>query len=97
MWDLSSLTSDRTSVPCVEKWICNHLTTREVPDYITSYVICQCIVVFCTAEYIAEMCVLIFPEFIHHKFIYFIHHLFLNKCKTINKDAESHFYTFDLC
>ena len=43
------------------------------------------------------MCVLIFPEFIHHKFIYFIHHLFLNKCKTINKNAESHFYKFDLC
>ena len=32
MWDISSLTRDRTSVPCVARWILNHWTTREVPQ-----------------------------------------------------------------
>jgi len=31
MWDLSSLTRDRTLVPCVAGQILNHWTTREVP------------------------------------------------------------------
>ena len=31
MWDLSSLTKDRTQVPCVGRQILNHCTTREVP------------------------------------------------------------------
>ena len=32
MWVLSSLTRDRTSVPCIAIWILNHWSTREVPD-----------------------------------------------------------------
>ena len=31
MWDLSSLTRDRTYIPCIVRWILYHLTTREVP------------------------------------------------------------------
>ena len=31
MWDLSSLTGDQTWIPCIERWILNHWTTREVP------------------------------------------------------------------
>ena len=31
MWDPSSLTRDRTGVPCVERRILNHWTAREVP------------------------------------------------------------------
>ena len=31
MWDLSSLTRNRTCVPCIERQILNHWTTREVP------------------------------------------------------------------
>ena len=31
MWDLSSLTRDRICVPCIWRWILNHLITREVP------------------------------------------------------------------
>ena len=31
MWGLSSLTRDRTCVPCTGKWILNHWTTRQVP------------------------------------------------------------------
>ena len=31
MWDLSSLTTDRTHVPSVEAQSLNHWTTREVP------------------------------------------------------------------
>ena len=30
MWDLSSLTRDRTHVPCTARWILNHWTTRKV-------------------------------------------------------------------
>ena len=30
MWDLSSPTRDRTHVPCIDRWILNHWTTREV-------------------------------------------------------------------
>ena len=31
MWDLSSLTRDRTCTPCIGRWSLNHWTTREVP------------------------------------------------------------------
>ena len=31
VWDLSSLTRDRTCVPCIGRRILNHWTTREVP------------------------------------------------------------------
>ena len=31
MWDLSSLMTNQTCVPCIERWILNHWTTREVP------------------------------------------------------------------
>ena len=31
MWDLSSLTGDRTCVPCIGRQILSHWTTREVP------------------------------------------------------------------
>ena len=31
LWDLSSLTRDRTSTPCIRKWNLNHWTTRQVP------------------------------------------------------------------
>ena len=31
MWDLSSLTRDRTCVPCLGRQILNHWTSREVP------------------------------------------------------------------
>ena len=31
MWDLSSLTEDRTGIPCIAKPILNHWTTREAP------------------------------------------------------------------
>ena len=34
MWDLSSLTRDRTHVPCIGRRILNHWTTREVPELI---------------------------------------------------------------
>ena len=30
-WDLSSLTRDRTHVPCIRRWILHHWNTREVP------------------------------------------------------------------
>ena len=30
-WDLSSLTRDRTRLPCILRWILYHWTTREVP------------------------------------------------------------------
>ena len=33
-WDCSSLTRDRTSVPCIGRQIPNHWTTREVPHMI---------------------------------------------------------------
>ena len=32
MWDLSSLTRDQCSVPCIERWILYHWTTGEVPS-----------------------------------------------------------------
>ena len=32
MWNLSSLTRDRTHIPCIAKQILNHWTTREVPS-----------------------------------------------------------------
>ena len=31
IWDLSSLTRDRTRVPCIERGRLNHWTTSEVP------------------------------------------------------------------
>ena len=31
IWDLSSLTRDRTCIPCLGRWIHNHWTTWEVP------------------------------------------------------------------
>ena len=31
MWDLTSLTRDRTHVPCIARRILNHPTTRQVP------------------------------------------------------------------
>ena len=31
MWDLSSLTRDRTCTTCVGTWSLNHRTTKEVP------------------------------------------------------------------
>ena len=31
MWDLSTMTRDRTLVPCIGGRILNHWTTREVP------------------------------------------------------------------
>ena len=31
IWDLSSLTRDRTHVPCIGRWILQHRTTKEVP------------------------------------------------------------------
>ena len=34
MWNLSSQTRDRTCVPCIARWILNHWTTREVPDFL---------------------------------------------------------------
>ena len=33
MWDLSSLTRDRTRIPCIGRQILNHWTTREVPRH----------------------------------------------------------------
>ena len=30
MWDLSSVTSDQTHIPCIGKWIPNHWTTGEI-------------------------------------------------------------------
>ena len=33
MWNLSSLTRDRTHIPCIAKQILNHWTTREVPSW----------------------------------------------------------------
>ena len=30
VWDLSSPTRYQTHVPCIERWILNHWTTREV-------------------------------------------------------------------
>ena len=34
MWDLSSLTRDRTHIPCIGRWILYHWTTRKVPTYL---------------------------------------------------------------
>ena len=31
MWNLSSLTRDRSHIPCIGRWILNHWITREVP------------------------------------------------------------------
>ena len=36
MWDLSSLTRDRTHIPCIARRILNHQTTREVPAEVFS-------------------------------------------------------------
>lgn len=33
MWDVSSLTKDWTSVPCIAKQILNHYTAGEIPIY----------------------------------------------------------------
>ena len=33
MWDLSSLTRDQTSVPCIVRWILYYWTTRKVPNF----------------------------------------------------------------
>ena len=33
MWNISSLTKTRTCIPCIERWIFNHWTTREVLDF----------------------------------------------------------------
>ena len=33
LWGLSSLTRDRTCVPCIARWILNHWATKEVPIY----------------------------------------------------------------
>ena len=38
MWDLSSLTRDRTHISCPGRWMFNHWTTREVPSSIVSFV-----------------------------------------------------------
>ena len=34
MWELSSPTRDGTHVPCIDRWILNHWTTREAPPSI---------------------------------------------------------------
>ena len=34
MWDLSSLTRDKTHIPCIGRRILNHWTTREIPVYL---------------------------------------------------------------
>ena len=34
MWDLSSLTRGWTCIPCIGRWILNHLTVREAPAHI---------------------------------------------------------------
>ena len=39
MWDLSSLTRDRTSVPCIVRQILCHWTTKEVPRVIFLYTV----------------------------------------------------------
>ena len=31
MWDLRPQTRDPTQIPCIERWILNHWTTRKVP------------------------------------------------------------------
>ena len=36
MWDMSSLTSDWTHIPCIARQILNHWTTREVPEFTSS-------------------------------------------------------------
>ena len=36
MWNLSSLTRDRTHSPCITKQILNHWTIREVPERVES-------------------------------------------------------------
>ena len=33
MWDLNSMTRERTHIPCIGRWILNHWTTRKVPPY----------------------------------------------------------------
>ena len=33
LWDLSFLSRDRTRTPCIDWWILNHWTTREVPAF----------------------------------------------------------------
>ena len=32
LWDLNSLTGSRTHASCIERWVLNHCTTREVPE-----------------------------------------------------------------
>ena len=39
MWDLSSLTRDRTHIPCIGRQIFNQWTTREVPVWVILQVI----------------------------------------------------------
>ena len=42
MWDLSSLTRDRTHTPCIERQSVNHWTAREVSPqkFLLKYLIC---------------------------------------------------------
>ena len=42
MWDLNSLTRDRTHVPCIGKWLLNHWITREFPtsSFLVSFLGC---------------------------------------------------------
>ena len=34
IWDLSFQTRDQTSIPCIERWVRNHWTTREAPKFL---------------------------------------------------------------
>ena len=42
MWDLNSLTRDRTHVPCIGKWLLNYWITRELPtsSFLVSFLGC---------------------------------------------------------
>ena len=50
MWDLSSLTRDRTHVLCIARQILNHSTTREVPRIILLIVSMVPLCVTCLRE-----------------------------------------------
>ena len=44
----SSLTRDQTHIPCIGRWILNHCTTREVPQYnFRSFIITYLIMLPC--------------------------------------------------
>ena len=52
MWDLSSMTKDRTHVPCIVRQILYHWTTREVPNIFSLYLIFDSLINMCLGVFL---------------------------------------------